>query len=187
MAVYDLTRGKNIGLNINSITSGQYSAETLIVNNILPITNISLIPDQVLLLNKIPCCKLRKSGTQLIPGSSYTNLTWDIEDFDNNSFHNNTNPERLTCSLSGVYLISFQVQWDSAGSSALFGAALYRNNNTFVAYQELSGMRNTICNKQSVLLSLSINDYITVRVVQNISGPGFNVLPTNTFVSIYKV
>ncbi|WP_084963761.1 hypothetical protein [Thermoactinospora rubra] len=65
-----------------------------------------------------PLAALRKSVNQLIPQTSPTEVTWDVEDIDRDGGHSNvTNPSRYTAQTAGWYQVSVTILWDISLSS----------------------------------------------------------------------
>ena len=120
------------------------------------------------------------SADQSISNATWELMTWDSEDYDNNTMHSTaSNTGRLTCQSSGLYLVEFKIQWEtnttgernvmlrknSAGSDSggtnlgSWNVAGISNDNTVV-----SGGRGVALNTGGA------NDYIELFVQQDSGG-----------------
>lgn len=122
-------------------------------------------------------CRLKKSGgaNQSISNSTSTIITWDAEDYDTNSFHDNaTNNTRVTIpsGKGGKYLFSVTGWWASntTGSRHMY---LQVNGSTIPAYHIESAEGNVAIGLSQVF-ALSAADYVEFGVFQD-SGGALNV------------
>lgn len=59
-------------------------------------------------------CHVYRNADQNVADSTWVLLTWNNEDFDNNTMHDNaTNNSRVRCMSDGVYYVSFKVNFDT--------------------------------------------------------------------------
>jgi hypothetical protein len=113
------------------------------------------------------------AGTQSIPGSTDTTLTYDSEQWDTDGFHStSTNTSRITipAGLAGKYLISCSTSY---GLNATGQRALYlRKNGTNVKYfPGVAGSSSVYtANHSSFVLNLAVGDYIEMIVYQDSGG-----------------
>ena len=124
-------------------------------------------------------CVLTKSVGQTINNGSITDVTWDVEELDTNSFHSAvTNTDRVTIpsGYAGKYLVTAQLQYGnfSGGSNRL--AVIYKNT-TQIAYANVNVTRGTPF--ASYTCSMTVGDYFKVAAYQD-SGTS-NTLEGNNF------
>ena len=124
-------------------------------------------------------CVLTKSVGQTINNASITDVTWDVEELDTNSFHSAvTNTDRVTIpsGYAGKYLVTAQLQYGnfSGGSNRL--AIIYKNT-TQIAYANVNVTRGTPF--ASYTCSMTVGDYFKVAAYQD-SGTS-NTLEGNNF------
>lgn len=107
-----------------------------------------------------------------IPASTWTDLTFNSERYDTDSIHDTAvNSQRLTCKTAGIYIIMGAVTI-SANSVGTRTAAIHRNGTTYIAVdtrQNLGG-GDAVQVVVSVIASLSVGDYVTLRIYQNSAG-----------------
>ncbi len=123
--------------------------------------------------------RLRHSTTQTIPNAigAGTVLTFDTEDFDNDSMHDGVNPTRLTFTTAGVYILIGQCYWifRAVGARMLF----IRHSTLGVTVYDIRVYGNTFGPAQTVstLLDVVAGTFITLEVYQN-SGIPLQVVNT---------
>lgn len=104
-------------------------------------------------------CRLRKSSAQSI-GTTRTALTFDTEDFDTDTMHDNvTNNTRITFTHAGKYMVGGIVCTDS---NAVAGASIRLNAGNEIAFVAM-GNAGTSVNGGSIVQTIynfSANDYV---------------------------
>jgi hypothetical protein len=126
----------------------------------------------------VPAARVFNSSNQSTPGdASFVTLTFNSERFDTAGLHDSSgNPTRLTVPISGLYLVSVNISWDTVSSVGSRELALNKNGATVVARNVVapSGVGDTTEQSLTTLVSLSAGDYIEVKLRQN-SGTTFSV------------
>ena len=63
---------------------------------------------------KLVGARVYNNADLTIPTASWTNLTFNSEDFDTDTIHDtSTNTDRLICKTAGVYLAVFNARFDA--------------------------------------------------------------------------
>jgi hypothetical protein len=114
-----------------------------------------------------------KSADQSIPNATYTAVTWDGEDWDTNTYHDNsTNNSRVTIpsGKAGKYLVTVNLNYASNGTGGIRLLNIYKNgvatgDNNF----QTSSVFNTAA-VRSVVMDLAVNDYIQAYAYQDCGG-----------------
>ena len=123
-------------------------------------------------------CSLTKSANQAITTSTRTNISFDGEDYDTNSFHDNsTNNSRITipAGKAGYYQFIFQpgiYNW------TYWEMQIMKNgvNQRVIDFGAVSGVEVSF--SYSMILNLVATDYIEMNMFQN-SGSNKNEGPTS--------
>jgi hypothetical protein len=117
-------------------------------------------------------CSLTKSADQTIDYLTWTDVTFDQEVYDQGGLHDNvTNNERVTVGKTGVYWISYQIDWQSKKDSN-FAARIRKNNLTTVVESCDNASRDNIsmCINGTILVELAENDYVTLQAWHDDGG-----------------
>jgi hypothetical protein len=126
-------------------------------------------------------CRVRKSGTQSIPHDSATALTFDVEDFDTDTMHDNAvNQSRITINTAGIYIISGLVGFASAAGGGVREASIRKNGaSTYLSLAKYTALISTENFVQvEVIANLAVNDYVELYAYQT-SGGAINTDPFN--------
>lgn len=119
--------------------------------------------------------KVYKSANQAITTATETILTFDSEEFDTDTIHDNvTNNSRLTCKTAGKYIVILQVRF--ADNATGYRFATITKNGSYAAaqmQQPISGNGTNIV--VTSLVSLAVNDYVEGTCYQS-SGGNLNVI-----------
>jgi len=115
-------------------------------------------------LGPVPCVSVSKSAGQNFPATTTTLVTFDTEQFDTDTIHDNaTNNSRLTCKTAGKYIAVAASVFDE-GAVVAHQLKIYKNGVVFViggatdySYGELT----------SPLMDLAVNDYVEMYVYHN--------------------
>lgn len=128
-------------------------------------------------------CSLYKSADQSLANSTTTVITWDLEHYDTNTFHDNsTNNSRITIpsGKAGKYLIQVTLNWNSNATSYR-EARIRLNGSTLLAYSPIQAASSGgVANTLNVVKSLSVADYIEIQGEQA-SGGALSISGGNTY------
>lgn len=116
-----------------------------------------------------------KTADQTLSTGVTTTLTWDSEDFDTDTYHDNaTNNSRLTAFKTGKYIIVLFLGY-ALNSTGLRTAELRINGTTNLSpdARDANSGGNTTPNVTSIV-ELSVGDYVEARAFQN-SGGNLNI------------
>ena len=128
-------------------------------------------------------CSLYRTADQSISNSTATMISWDVELYDTNAFHDNTtNPTRMTipAGLGGKYLISVLIPYTANATGERVGY-VHKNGTLFylTSRGNLSGSVGTFVN-YSYIIDLAASDYIEIQTFQS-SGGALSVLGAVTY------
>jgi hypothetical protein len=138
-------------------------------------------------------CVVTKSTTQTVATATYANITWNVETFDTNGFHDNaTNNTRITIptGYAGKYYVTTTIGWgesDVAGNKVI----TIRKNGADFFYNEYPSNAKVDFINTSGVMSLAVNDYLEVRVRQssgvtvNVYGDDYNASTSSFFSATY--
>ena len=119
------------------------------------------------------CSLYASPDTQSISNNTATALTFNLETFDTDGFHDNsTNTSRVTipAGLAGKYLITSHVMYDLNATSGRF-LNIYKNGSNVANGSDIIGSSSVyVANDISVVLSLAVSDYIEVFTRQTSGG-----------------
>ena len=123
-------------------------------------------------------CGVKKTTDQSLSSSTYTVLSWDSENFDTDTMHDNsTNNTRITIATgkAGYYLLSGSISFGSNGTGNRIVRS-YKNGSDFrwLAAVAASNTGNFTVVPFSQTLSLSAGDYLEIYAFQS-SGGALNV------------
>ncbi len=155
-------------------------ANVMIVENAL-LSLVEIIPDSA---TDDISCKVTKSADQTITNSTSTIITWDNEDYDTDSMHDNiTNNSRITIKTPGKYSVMAQYEWTSNSSGKRIIDIM--KNNTAVGkanYLASGNSQHTI----SFIGEFLVNDILEVRVFQD-SGGNLDFLDNITYFEAHLI
>ena len=119
-----------------------------------------------------------KSAAQSISNNTTTVLTWDGEQFDTNTFHDNsTNNSRMTIpsGKAGKYAVNSTIRWvgSSSGRRKIF---IYKNGSEALVVESGASIDAT-SSQIYFVLNLAVSDYVEIYVNQT-SGGSLNVYET---------
>ena len=128
-------------------------------------------------------CSLYRTADQSISNSTATMISWDVELYDTNSFHDNTtNPTRMTipAGLGGKYLVSVLIPYTANAVGERVGY-VHKNGTLFylTSRGNLSATIGTFVN-YSYIINLAATDYIEIQTFQS-SGGALSVLGAVTY------
>jgi hypothetical protein len=120
-------------------------------------------------------CSLYKSALQTITTATNTVLTWDTENFDTNTFHNNvTNNSRITIpsGKDGYYLFNIACAW--SGATGDFRLLRLYKNGAEITFNYVAPATYGPGQALTYIASAVATDYFEVYVYQD-SGANRNV------------
>jgi len=113
----------------------------------------------------------KSNANQTIANNTYTNISWNQENFDTDAFHDTTtNNSRITipAGKAGYYQVSAYIQCDA---SATGSRNLYLNKNgTGVINSTLGGSTASPTLQLTFVIYLAVADYIEANVYQDSGG-----------------
>ncbi|GAI68292.1 unnamed protein product [marine sediment metagenome] len=117
-------------------------------------------------------CRVFKAWHQSIPDGLQTDLIFDREDYDTDEMHDTvTNNERITIKTAGIYLITFQGQFEQ-NAVGVRRAQIRENVKGYIAEQRLDAQANTRTSFNiSTLWQCVVGRYLIVRVWQDSGAP----------------
>jgi hypothetical protein len=132
-----------------------------------------------------------KSAVQSINNSTWSALTFDTENFDTNTFHDNsTNNTRLTIpsGKGGYYSIGGNIVF-AGNATGIRAVGIYKNGSAFVYVSGIpGGVASDIRANFAYVMSLTAGDYVEVYALQT-SGGALNIMPnqSDTTFSAYLI
>jgi hypothetical protein len=138
-------------------------------------------------------CVVTKSTTQSIANTTYANVTWNVETFDTNGFHDNaTNNSRITIptGYGGKYYVTTTIGWGGASTTGN-KVVIIRKNAADFFYNEMPPNASVNFMNFSGVMSLAVGDYIEVRVRQSsgaavdVYGDDYNLSTSSFFSATY--
>lgn len=125
-------------------------------------------------------CRCHKSGAQAITTGSFQAITYDTNDYDNDSMHSTvTNTSRITATHAGVYVVRGYLQWNNTGGGNQRAIELRVNGAT--AYNSVNVPGSGTIDLAYVVsdqFNLSASDYVELLAFQD-SGGSINVLSSS--------
>ena len=118
-----------------------------------------------------PACRVYRSGTQSIPNTTRTAVTFDSERYDTNNMHSTSvNTNRITVNTAGLYMISGHVGFST--STVGFRIAYIIVNGTLQIAIQSTNVRTDGFLDMSVATTwkAAVNDYFTLEVYQSSGG-----------------
>jgi hypothetical protein len=124
---------------------------------------------------------------QSIANNTETTLNWELEDWDTNTFHDNsTNNSRLTIpsGKAGYYQINTFFAWgnNATGSREIIVA----RNGTTLYYTSPAAASGQAFGQASFIVSANVGDYFTISVYQS-SGGSLNAKSVNAASNRFQI
>jgi len=115
-----------------------------------------------------PTCRMHRAVAENLTSGVFKTLTPDVEDWDNNNFHNpSSNPTRMTFRSAGLYLVGWEIDYN-AGSGLNVHGDLMLNGTTIIATSvEVGPSSYPPISGGMTLYYFHANDYIECRTVVN--------------------
>lgn len=117
-----------------------------------------------------------RTAGKTISNNTWTVVDWTAENFDSDSYHDNsTNNTRFTVpsGYAGKYSIQGNINWDASSTSSIRGVSVYKNGSYVVnpsntlAISNGSNSNNTSFN---YVINLAVGDYVEIYVYHNNGG-----------------
>lgn len=123
-------------------------------------------------------CAVTKSANQSIATATTTNVSWDVEQYDTDSFHDNsTNNARFTIptGLGGKYLVVISINWLQGSGGDVMLVYLDKNGTTTISWVEGAQSEAVGFTQNLVrMVDLAAGDYVQAQVRQS-AGFSINV------------
>jgi hypothetical protein len=133
-----------------------------------------------------PTAKVKMTSNQAIANSTLTILNWNAEDWDTDSFHDNsTNNSRLTIPEDGKYLVIENIVFESSSSGVRQIGILVNGTEVWASIFSNNGARQD----QTFTffpLDLSSGDYVEARVWHD-AGSSIDIEYLLSRFSIFKI
>ena len=118
--------------------------------------------------------KVYKSAGQSIPNATFTVLTFDLESFDTNTFHDNsTNNSRITipAGKAGKYAVQWQAVW-TANATGSRNTKLLKNgaDAAYGVWSVSVGASDPTSYNNNAILDLAVGDYLEITLGQGSGG-----------------
>lgn len=132
----------------------------------------------------VPACRVYHDTTQSMADNAYTVVTFNQEDFDNDTMHStSTNPTRITFTTAGVYIVNFHADL-AAGNDYLRAAAeVLLNGATVIGLGPLVDKASSASNgprpSVTTIYQFDAADYVEFRVFQDNSANAARTLAAN--------
>lgn len=157
---------------------------TWTINQLVSVANMNeQVRDNMNAVWQAAAVRITHSANQSIADSALTALAFNTERFDQaagaaSTMHDPiTNNTRLTCRISGVYMIGANIDWSSLSTAGYRQLSLRVTGTTTIAHTQTTAVGSAIDTTQNInaLYSLtSGTDYVEVMVYQN-SGAALGV------------
>lgn len=130
--------------------------------------------------------RVTKSANQSINDVTETSITWNQEDFDTNTMHDNsTNTNRITIQKTGYYLLAATLNFAGhTTDDTLRSFWFYRDNGDAIAggstSQDAGGTDSPL--SVTAIYRLTAAQWVEIKAYQN-SGVGLNILAARSHFS----
>lgn len=132
--------------------------------------------------------RVRNSAAISIPNSAITYLTFDTEIFDTDTMHDpTTNPDRITFTHAGAYLVGAGFWWASSTAGADRTSALELTSagvTKTMLYQRQGPDAGNVALSVSTLIYANAGDYIRHWVYQN-TGAALDIQASDQFTPVF--
>lgn len=125
-----------------------------------------------------------KSAVQAVTTATVTTVTWDLENWDNSTLHDNvTNNSRMTAATTGLYFIAASLTW--GGSNTGVRQIFIYKNGSFISQQTIDSL---ISDDSAIykVISLTAGDYIEIKGY-HAHGSNLNIDVAGTLFSMTKL
>lgn len=188
-AAYWIGRGGGNTMNYNVPTS---AAHQFLVNNVAAIqvlssgleldaSGVARMTGQNRFRMLQSMARVTKTGTQALPTATEAAITFDSEDFDTDTLHDNvTNNTRLTAPIAGKYRVFGVLVVSNTNNDVTLRARVRKDGSTFVydAQQTIAITSTTYGVVVSTIVSLAATNYI--ELMGTISDAAGGTVQTTT-------
>jgi hypothetical protein len=125
--------------------------------------------------------RVHSTAAQSIPNTTFTALTFDTADWDDDTMFSLVNPTRLTCVTAGKYLIIGDMDFTLPVSTTYILNIRKNGTNIYASQQHHrdAGVTLDELDQVQTIVDLTPGDYVEFVVWQN-GGGAFNSTPQNT-------
>lgn len=129
--------------------------------------------------------RLRKIGVQSLLASNFTDITFDIEDQIVGAIHSTvTNPERITVSKTGMYLVSYQLCMEQQNVTTYASRVVINGTASQIQISQDTNVNIDVTLQQTILVNLTAGDHMTVQAsVTN----ALDILPGATYLHVLRL
>jgi hypothetical protein len=170
-SIVTLTNSYSESFDVNGLTISKDSASVF---------NINL--DGFIKKSTAISCRVRRTSNQSIPNATWTQISFSTAVFDDrpgiSSQWSSGSPTRLTCQVSGTYLIVGQVSFNGNSTGRRIIRLLQDGTTQLALHGVNSGTSSQIHLTVSTIVKLSVNDYIELGAYQE-SGGALDVTTDN--------
>lgn len=114
-------------------------------------------------------CKLSLNANVTIANNATATINWDKELEDPYNMHNNTNPSRITCNLSGLYIIVFSVNFMN-NSGAERSVIVRKNEVPVFDRMGVPPGSQDVTQAHVDFVRMSVGDYLTCSIWSSIAN-----------------
>lgn len=128
-------------------------------------------------------------ASQLIPYNTKTAVAWNTEDFDTNTYHDNsTNNSRMTVPSTGKYLVAANVIWDAnVGGFRRIGFMVNATTDYVINEIEVATANALAYVAATAILNLTAGDYVQCMVTQTTTAAGSIYMIGGTSKSSFQI
>jgi hypothetical protein len=124
--------------------------------------------------------RARKSTAQAITTSTWTEITFDTEDYDTASYHSNvTNTARFVAPTTGYYSLNANTIGYNSGTSTNRYMNIQKNSTDSIALDYSTNSNSVVAQQLATYFYLTAGDYVNIRYYQS-SGTTENVFSDAT-------
>lgn len=121
-----------------------------------------------------PACRVRRTSDQSVPDNTNTAITFDAERWDTDSMHSTvTQTSRITINTAGLYMVTGEVAFASAGSATRLLSVRLNGSTEIVRTQGVFNLAAHLT--VATVYKFAAADYIEMIAYQATGGP-VNVL-----------
>ena len=159
--------GKTVGLIYTAAHHNDLAAAIVALETKVGIGSSGIAQDKLAAVDHV--LAYRSSGTLTLTTATETTVTFDAEQRDSNTMHDNSsNTSRLTCKTAGLYVIHGQVTFTSNAAVAQ-ESYIRLNGSTRIAVGSSTGAASQYVPVYREYV-LAVNDYVELRAYQNGGG-----------------
>ena len=134
----------------------------------------------------IKACRVRNSVAQSLANNTDTFLTFDTEDFDNDSMHSTaSNTDRITIQTAGLYFVLGHILFDT-NATGVRKLSIYVNGALYEIQQVSAGSAYETGLNVSAFRNCIATDYFQAQAFQN-SGGALNAIAGYTNLQAFRI